>query len=56
MRRLCPGPGRRFGSDFMKVGMYPVPMHDARRGGLQDRVPHRHEMEGHYGPVLFAGG
>lgn len=26
MRRLAPGLERRFGSDFMKVGMYPVPM------------------------------
>ncbi|MBN9553008.1 MAG: hypothetical protein J0H31_30180 [Alphaproteobacteria bacterium] len=26
MRRLAPGLERRFGSDFMKVAMYPVPM------------------------------
>lgn len=26
MRRLAPGLERRFGSDFMKTGMYPVPM------------------------------
>src|SRR5207253_10936635 len=26
MRRLAPGLGKRFGNDFAKVGMYPVPI------------------------------
>src|SRR6266702_3609630 len=35
MRRLAPGLGKRFGKDFTKVGMYPVPILTRHTPGYQ---------------------
>ena len=54
VRMLAPGLKRRFGDDYAKVGMYPIPILTRDIPGLPDHAAHRHAVEGHHGAALPA--
>ena len=45
IRRLAPGLSKRFGANFAKVGMYPIPILTPRHSRLSDYAAHRHALE-----------
>jgi hypothetical protein len=55
VRRLAPGLARRFGKNYAKVGMYPVPILTPRHSRVSNHSSHRHQMEGNDRAYLSAG-
>ena len=54
VQRLAPGLRRRFGADFAKVGMYPIPILTRDIPGYQIHAASRYALEGDHRPALSA--
>ena len=55
IRRLAPGLAKRFGADFAKVGMYPIPILTRDIPGYLIPPHTDTQLEGHHRPALSAG-
>ena len=56
VRRLAPGAGAPLRPRLSRRRHVPDPDPDARRAEVQNHAAHRHQVEGHHGPVLSAAG